>query len=369
MSESASANVSTIGLRVRAAIDAANDHLTIESVAARAHMTSEGLSSALDGERPFSSMELARIAESLHADIHFLITGHPDPYAVDSLVGHELPAIPQRQEESVDVTATVQLAYKQARSLESATTRKQLPRDPAHARKALGPSFAYALDDSLESSLGIDVFRLKEINQDFSLALGSRPVVLVPAQPLWFEANRVIAHHVGHICLRHATPDEEATTSDTQEVAADAFAAELLLPADVMRRVPWHHLSDAECARLLWVWGVSCEMLASRLATLGLYVPRVVGECGTLDLMRRHIDVIAGGSDATLDPISLRLKESAARRVPVHLIAALVQGVAEGGLNPNVLAWLLSVDESILRGTQGDADKPQDIRGLAVPPN
>jgi transcriptional regulator with XRE-family HTH domain len=45
----------------------------------KAGMTTDALSRALNGQRGFSSRELARIADQLGADLYWLITGTPDP--------------------------------------------------------------------------------------------------------------------------------------------------------------------------------------------------------------------------------------------------------------------------------------------------
>ena len=65
-----------IGNRVARTLPAGT---TQKDIAAQVGMTPDAFSRALKGERGFSAVELANLAELLHVDVYFLITGAADP--------------------------------------------------------------------------------------------------------------------------------------------------------------------------------------------------------------------------------------------------------------------------------------------------
>lgn len=70
----------TIGERVREAIQASG--YSQRQVAKEVGMTPDALSRALSGQRGFAALEIAALADVLNRDVHFLITGEPDPYSL-----------------------------------------------------------------------------------------------------------------------------------------------------------------------------------------------------------------------------------------------------------------------------------------------
>lgn len=75
----------SIGSRVLEHIDKACPATPHRSIAADIGMTPDAFSRAVNDRRAFSSIELARLADRLNADVHWLITGQPDPHR---LVGY-----------------------------------------------------------------------------------------------------------------------------------------------------------------------------------------------------------------------------------------------------------------------------------------
>lgn len=67
-----------ISKRVRTALEASG--LQQKRLAAKVSMAPDALSRALSGKRGFAADELAQIARLLDADVHYLITGEPDPH-------------------------------------------------------------------------------------------------------------------------------------------------------------------------------------------------------------------------------------------------------------------------------------------------
>ena len=114
---------------------------------------------------------------------------------------------------------------------------------------------------------GILVARLEVTNRGvdaFSHAQGSRPVVILGSDKGDAARSRFdAAHELGHlVCHPDADPGGE------QEQQAHAFAAELLMPRAVFRRLLPRRFDLGAYARLKQEWGVSIAALLYRAKTL-----------------------------------------------------------------------------------------------------
>jgi hypothetical protein len=159
---------------------------------------------------------------------------------------------------------------------------------------------------------------------------------------------------LAHLALRHHDVED---AEGGREAAANAFAAELLLPRSVLGSVDWRASSPPELAQFVWDAGVSCEALATRLTSLQLRVsPRVrkLLDGSTQRLLREHLSEVAGpavtGGQFALpiDLITERMNASAMRRFPLSLQAAHVRRIALGEISPGTLAWMLDTAEEDL---------------------
>jgi transcriptional regulator with XRE-family HTH domain len=74
-----SGSMSSIGDRALQSLEQSRPSLLHRDVAERIGMTPDAFSRALNSKRRFASIELARFAEETGADLHWLITGQPDP--------------------------------------------------------------------------------------------------------------------------------------------------------------------------------------------------------------------------------------------------------------------------------------------------
>ena len=63
--------------------------MTQAQVANKIDLAPEKLSRSLNGKRDFSAVELAQLSEVLHVDVHWLITGEPDPYGLVVAARHD----------------------------------------------------------------------------------------------------------------------------------------------------------------------------------------------------------------------------------------------------------------------------------------
>lgn len=342
-----------IGVRVREAMQRIVPVPSQAMVAERAEMTPDAMSRALRGERGFSSIELAKVADYLHADIHWLITGEPDPLAVKFVARHTYDRESRAygvagRENDEAILDGVHLAYRQAQPW-LAEAQVDLPGTPEGIRALLGDDFVRAFADFVEQRLGIDVVRIPDLSTDYSFIINGRPVILLAAQQYWFRSNFSLAHEVAHLALGH--PECVESADGEHERVANDFAARLLLPDSMLRSVDWAAQTESQVAAFLWAAGVSTESLKINLSRLGLPIPSPLAEVPprkTLSLLRRNQAVIPhealpNSTLVELDPISTRIQQAAERRVPEALASALVAGITEGNLNSGTLTWLLGL--------------------------
>ncbi len=97
--------------------------------------------------------------------------------------------------------------------------------------------------------------------------IDDHPVMLLNSQAPTDRQRLTLAHETGHLCL-HAT-----FIGDDPEAEADAFAAEFLMPAEVIRP-QLRSLTIGRLADLKRQWGVSMQALVERAHRFGLLSPR-----------------------------------------------------------------------------------------------
>lgn len=96
--------------------------------------------------------------------------------------------------------------------------------------------------DGLEG-LGIDVARVNGLSTAYSFHIGERAVIALGTSGNWFHANWSLAHEAAHHCLGHAGVMPDAPGFKDREAEANGFAAELLLPEQVIRSMGWASIS------------------------------------------------------------------------------------------------------------------------------
>jgi hypothetical protein len=347
--------MSSIGGRVLQSLEQICPDLRHREVAEQIGMTPDAFSRALSGTRRFASIELARLSELIGADLHWLITGQPDPNRLSVAARHDFDHATGRRavpglEGDARVLEDIALAYRQA--YPEPTGSGTWPRSPAAVREALGVGFVRPFADRLERHLGIGVVRVAELSTAYSFTVGGRPVIAIPATGNWFRENWDLAHELGHLVLGHHDDGISAADADRHESAANAFAADLLLPADTLRGIGWDSMPDEDLARLVWDWGVSTDALCRRLNALTGHIPAPVARWAagpTQRLLRRHLSI---GSE--LDEITTRMEQAAQRRFPLSLQEAHLERVASGAVGRATLAWMLGIDADAL-----EVDSPE----------
>lgn len=317
-------------------------------LAERARMMPDALSRALNGQRGFSSSELARVADVLGADLYWLVTGREDPHRVVVAARHHWDWQHRRRINSgryddKPVLEQVAAAYREAYP-GGPPPAETLPAEAHLVRERLGEDFVRDFADRAEDRLGIDVVRLPGLTTDYSLRIGGRGVILLATSPRWFRSNWSLAHEIGHLALGHHDGNARAPHN---EQLTDRFAAALLLPADRMAAEDWAGTTGAELAVFLWSAGVSTKALRLRLQELRIATSPAVEaglESSTPTLVRQYQQALQkSGGGLGIDALALREQQASGRRFPIGLVAALRERVGAGHVGPGVLAWALDV--------------------------
>jgi Zn-dependent peptidase ImmA (M78 family) len=332
-------------------------------------MTPDAFSRALNGQRAFSAIELARVADAVGADVHWLITGEPDPFRLVVAARHEYDAVTGSRNvpgfaHDEPVLADIGLAYQQAfggLSLDpDAEVARGLPQTLAQVRTALGGDFVRPFVQRLENELDIDVVRVSELSTSYCFTTAGRHVIAVAATGNWFRENYSLAHELGHLVLGHVG----AARSD-HEREVNAFAAELLMPEAQLRAMDWVTVPAETLAERIWESGVSTDALSRRLRALGIACSREVGELlaqPTQRLLRHHGTQPLREDDSGLffvvkDEITVRMEDAATRRFPKSLEEAHLDKIASGELGTGTLAWMLGIAPEQL-----EVETPDDLK-------
>lgn len=349
--------MTTIGSRVRAAMRDAG--MQQKQLAQSVGMTPDALSRALSDQRGFAAVELAAIATALDADVHELITGEPDPHRLVLSARHSFDH--DTGERSVDgldddqgLLDDVRLAYAQ---VDATPPNPDLPADVENVRQLLHPDFVRTFIDRL-AEVGVDVVRIGGLSTAYSLRVSGRHLILLAETGNWFYENWSLAHELGHLALGHHGVVPGAPGYDADERAANAFAAELLLPEKTLREIAWERLDVASVAELVWTWGVSTDALSRRLKAFDLEPTDPVAEAltwSTQKLLRRHWTGAKVG-----DPISVRMTEAGERRFPAWLQEAHLEEISQGRVGKGTLAWMLGVPAESL-----EVDEPERASELS----
>lgn len=351
-----------IARRVADSIPATTTHA---EVAAQIGLTKDQLSKSLNSRRAFSSVELAQLAEVLNADVHWLITGQPDPNRLVVAARHDFDHATGRREvpgrkDDQRVLEDIALAYRQS----FATWQPDftvLPNTVAEVKTHLGPNGVRRLADNIEDAFDVDVIRLSEVSTAYSFQVGPRKVIVLQATGNWFRENWSLAHELGHLVACHHDNNLTPAEWDRCEYDANTFAAELLLPEQTLRDIDWDHLTERELADLVWDFGVSTDALTRRLHRLNITVPDHIAAALTLNTQKLLRWYWSGQHDHGPDQITERIDEAATRRFPLKLQEAHTDLIADGALHKGTLAWMLGIDPDAL-----EVDEPPQPEPIAT---
>ena len=341
-----------IGRRAREKLLQVSPKLSQKQFAEKLDMPADALSRSLSGKRAFTAVELVKAAEILGTSAHWLVTGELDPFAV-KVAGRQTFDHAMKSHTPVDWTAVdeiisnVVLAYVQVYPAPAAVLAKPVAPSARDARDALGSAhhgdFVRYLSEATEAAFGIDVIRVGGLRDGLAIEVVGRTAIVVGETGNWFFENWSIAHELGHVARGDLSERGTAACDDpAAERAANAFAAELLLPEATVRAQRWGEMSMSALAQFVWEYGVSTNALQTRLTVLGISASADVSaglSMNTQALLRRS----GIFHEAETDLITERMQAASSRRFPEHLLSAHADAVAEGKIGASVLAWMLGV--------------------------
>lgn len=341
-----------IGQRVRRCLPEGVMHA---DVAEKIGIGADAFSRSINGKRSFSSIELALLADLLDQDLHYLITGEPDPNRVMVAARHDYDPETRRRSnpgraDDEEQLASVILAYQQAYP-EPMPAPSALPNSAEKARQQLGDGFVRDFADRVEERLSIDVIRIPMLSTAYSFSVAGSRVVLLKGQANWFNSNWSLAHEIGHHVLGH---HGGTGSTDRDELEANRFAADLLLPVTLLKEMKWSDVEPEDLARRVWDLGISTESLRIRLSALRISPSQEVADLlslSTFALLRRYESCLEPRQKRTHTPfasisdlITERTNASSGRRFPLSLQNVHMSKVACGELPPKTLAWMLDCE-------------------------
>lgn len=317
-------------------------------------MKPDALSRAMSGERGFSITELVALAETLNTSLHWLATGSVDPNELSVAARHGYDHSRQSRvavdwPASRPVLENIAVAYEQVDRDLPVRIGGPIPRAARDVRQCLeaasGDSFVRVFADAIEAAFPVDVVRASEVDGGFTIQVGRRTILAINDTSNWFRQNWSLAHELGHVAAGTmgsiAAPSQDL---DRSERNANAFAAELLLPAAHVKAQQWHEMTHTDVAEFIWQHGISTKALASRLEALRIDIGAVGWELrseSTQRFIRKHL-INTGESAETL--ISTRMQEAGSRRFPIGLLTAHRDAIEDGRLHGGTLAWMLDDD-------------------------
>lgn len=134
---------------------------------------------------------------------------------------------------------------------------------------------------TIANAMGIRVFQdpLLNCSGEVSLDESGKPrIVFNPIDPE-VRQRFTIAHEIGHVALGHLVPgkteyrdevrDFFASVRDSKEVEANKFAAQLLMPADITKKM-FASIGGPSLEELAQLFNVSTAAMRFRLINLGL---------------------------------------------------------------------------------------------------
>ncbi|QIK68009.1 ImmA/IrrE family metallo-endopeptidase [Nocardioides sp. HDW12B] len=346
---------------------------TQETFGAAIGLDSSKLSKALNGRRRFTSLELARIAETCDVTVDWLLSGEEGP-AVAARVSAHGSAI------SLAVGEASNLAESRDNVLHlgGAHDWPKPPTPQSHLWIEQGAELAefaishlgvpHVLDTSetfataIERAFGIDV-RVMELDGGCDgLALSTRGgarVLLVAATENPTRQRFTMAHELSHLLCGddqglHIDENVMAgSRGESSEVRANAFAAALLMPESALAdRFDQPVVTERVFAEAVMDLKVSPSSLAWRLFNLKVLSSERRAQLGAM----RTVDCAAVAE--RMNEYARWVEASSQPRIPVRLVQDLFQAYVEGKTTLRPLANLLHVPVEVLRSAVESAPQP-----------
>ncbi|MEW9530852.1 helix-turn-helix domain-containing protein [Microbispora sp. NPDC049125] len=360
----------TAAARVRQLI--ADSGLTQAEFAAKTGLDASKMSKSLSGVRRFTSLDLARIADLCGVSVDWILGA--DPSTPSMAARTSAPATSaERAVREAERLAQIRadlafLGYRQQVPTFETTRRSTRCVDQGHDLAVQAAEHASKrgvtlwrtrdLAEAVEAAFGVDVgiCRLPDGFDGLAWADENSSLIVVGTSEVPARQRFTIAHELGHLLAgddQKVCVDVDIHDSDHKrkpsEIRANAFAAELLLPARMLReeaeRATWTREAFAEFACRLWV---SPSTLAWRLFNLELI------DRSSCDSFRALTAWDAAGLAGAVEFLGEWIQYTSHPRVPLPLVRTTFQAYAEGKATLRPFANLIGVDTTVLRQAISD---------------
>lgn len=322
------------------------------------------MSKSLGGQRRFSSLEYALIAEETGVSVDWLLTGTTDHVAVAARAESRsnAAAAADQATQVVELARTAESLGRSAHQvtlvvdLDTGTWREQGER-LADAALAVPGATEIAASTELAADIdrvfGIDVGVL-DLGDDVDglCALeGTVAVILAAPTPVPVRQRFTLAHELGHALARddqglRIDVDIENPGRDGSEQRANAFAAAFLMPAGLLEeRVGSTQPGRDLVAELAIDLGVSPSALAHRMERLGMIDGMTCVRLG--DMTHKQAQQLTG----RVAEWGARQARAMEERPPPRLAAALYAAYVEGRTTLRPYARLIGADVDELRAS------------------
>ncbi|MEV4011922.1 XRE family transcriptional regulator [Nonomuraea angiospora] len=351
----------------------AESGLTQAEFAVKAGLDAPKMSKSLSGVRRFTSLDLARIADLCGVSVDWLLGVDPVTPATaartttvplksaDSAIREaerlaqlraDLAFLGYHQEvPRFAITRTSASCMDQGRDLAALAT--------AHAaQKGIALWRCKDLAGAVEAAFGVDVrvHRLADGFDGLSWSDDHSSLIVVGTSEVPARQRFTIAHELGHLLAGddqglHVDADIHDTDhkSKPSEKRANTFAAELLLPAEMLREkahgITWSLEAFAMLACELWV---SPSTLAWKLFNLQLIDKT---QC---DFFRGLTAWDAARKANAVESLGEWIQLTSRARIPAPLVRTTFQAYADGKATLRPYANLIGVDTDTLREAISD---------------
>ena len=360
------ATIESVASRVKSAVSQSG--MTQAQLADAVGMDPTSLSKALSGKRGLSSLELARIAETLQVPIASLLetpSSRDVRMAARSQPGRDT-AVNAAVERAFALAEVDSLLVDLGRSggksplplTDAIDDARYEQMKPWQQGDYLAKCLRDLLDDEdieefasfCEKRLSVDVAveALPSGLDGLSLARGDYRLILVSSSIPATRQRYTIAHELGHLAAGdhddELVIDENMYSKKTpEETRANAFAASFLMPEkSLLRHIGAAGVSDATVGRLLARYKVSPMALAYRLHN-----------AGHIDARRRD-EIAQTSADTALrasgfaDEYQRQIQDFNSRRMPYGLAERVSDAYAAGEVGVTVFSTVTNLDASAL---------------------
>ncbi|MGP4096941.1 helix-turn-helix domain-containing protein [Nonomuraea sp. KM90] len=346
----------------------AESGLTQAEFAVKAGLDAPKMSKSLSGVRRFTSLDLARIADLCGVSVDWLLGVDPltpsmaaraatvSPTSADAAIREaerlaqmrtDLSFLGYRQDVArFEVPRASTSSLRQGRELAALAT--------AHAaEKGIELWRCKDLAGAVEAAFGVDVrvHRLADGFDGLSWSDEHSSLIVVATSEVPARQRFTIAHELGHLLAgddQGLHLDGDLHDADHRrkpsEKRANAFAAELLLPAEMLREkaghITWGLEEFARLACELWV---SPSTLAWQLFNLQLI------DKGQCESFRALTAWDAAWKANAVESLGEWIQHTSRPRVPLPLVRTTFQAYADGKATLRPFANLIGVDTDTMR--------------------